>query len=88
MKATVYLRVAVDKQARNMRGRQPRFAATQRPTVEPIYTTDHHRALPTVAFALALDLPDSMFERASEVIAELNISEDDAQIAATVVDRG
>jgi hypothetical protein len=85
VKATVYLRVAIDENARTARGRQPRFAVTQRPSDEPIYdgTVDRH-ALPTVAFGIELDIPDALFERAGQVIAELTIPEDQATIAAEV----
>lgn len=83
MKTIAYMRVGWDKEARRKDHRRPRFEADQYPTDEPIKTAGGV-ILPTVFFAVDLDLPDAMFERAQTVIAELKIREKDAEIAATV----
>ena len=40
--------------------------------------------LPTVAFAVDLNIPDELFSKASRVIAEINVGLKDAVIAAEV----
>lgn len=84
MKARVYLRVA--KTAK--RGGNPGFkvAATVKPNAYPLEASDGW--LPTAAFAVDLDIPDVMFERASEVLAELVIDPEDASIAAQIPEGG
>lgn len=86
MKTTVYMRVAWDKDARRKDHRRPRYMADQHPCNEPIYTAGGI-ALPTVSFAVELDLPDAMFERAATVIAELAVSEEEAEIGMQVRQR-
>jgi hypothetical protein len=78
MKTKVYLRIA-----RDARGRA-KTAVTSKPTDAPLYDV-HNNALPTVAFAILVDIPGLMFDRASQVLAEITVPEEDAKIAAEVV---
>ena len=66
MKARVYLRVARSEK----RGSNPGFkvAANVKPNQHPLEASDGW--LPTASFAVDLDIPDVMFDRASEVLAE------------------
>lgn len=80
MKTRVYLRVA-----RDSRGKA-KVSATMRPSDAPIYDS-RNVPLPTVAFAVELDIPGVMFDRATQVIASITIPEDQATIAADVVER-
>lgn len=79
MKTTVYMRVGTQ---RNRRVKVD--ARTTRPTSAPLYESNGD-AMPTVAFAIKLELPDAMFNRAREVLAEITVPEEQAQIAAEVV---
>lgn len=77
MKVRVYLRVAKTQTKRG-------FSVDGRntPTNRPL--EDRTRVLPTVAFALDLDIPDALFAQAERVIAEISIPEEATQIAADV----
>jgi len=80
MKAKVYLRVA-----RGPRG--PKVAATITPNYAPLMVGSpgyNERALPTVAFAIALDIPEEVLAHAEQVIAELEVPAERALIAAVV----
>jgi hypothetical protein len=77
MKVRTYVRVA------RGRNRKTKVAATVRSTDEPLYDSNRE-ALPTVSFALDLDIPDAMFDRARQVIAEIAVPEEAAEIAASV----
>lgn len=79
MKTRVYLRVA-----RTATGKTKVVAATK-PTSRPV-TDANAEPLPTVAFGIALEIPDVLFNRASQVIATLTIPEEQAVIAADVQD--
>jgi hypothetical protein len=81
MKATVYLRVA-----KGPRG--PKFAATTKPSRAPLTTGGwNEKHLPTVAFALLLNIPDEAFDQAGQVIAEIDVPAEQLSIAAEVVPR-
>lgn len=80
MRTRVYLRIARDKRGRG------KAVATLKPTDTPLYDSNNS-ALPTVAFAVDLNVPDVMFDRAAQVIASITIPEDQATIAADVVER-
>lgn len=83
MRTRVYLRVARDKRGK------ARVVATAKPNHRPLEsgsTRGPYDFLPTVAFAMDLDVPDAMFEQASRVVAELTIADDQAVIAAEVRD--
>jgi hypothetical protein len=80
MIVTVYLRVAEGK-------RGMRVAASSTPNYEPIYSGSgswNQTPLPTAAFALELDVPDELFTRAEQVLAEIVIPEDKGEIAVEV----
>lgn len=78
MKVRTHLRVAYDKKRRTTS-----MVANVKPSAAPL-TNGFKEPLPTVAFALDLEIPDVMFRRAEEVIATLTIPEGAAQIAAEV----
>lgn len=83
MKVTAYLRVATDERSRTAQGRRTKVVASNRPSDAPIYNSADE-ALPTVAFAIDLDVPDAMFRRAEDVVAELKVTPRSGKIAATV----
>lgn len=79
MKAKVYMRVA--RKSSSKRG----FIVEGKPT--PSYRPlmdSNGGALPTVAFALEMDIPDKMFKVAENVLATIEIPESAAQVAAEV----
>lgn len=80
MKARAYVRIA-----KGVGGgrRGYKFAVSSGPNHEPL-TNSHKAALPTVAFALDLDIPDELFKQAEKVVAEINITAKQAKIAAEV----
>lgn len=80
MKARAYLRVARDDRGR------AKIVATVKPSDVPL-TDSRDRPLPTVYFGVDFEIPDAMFDRASDVIATVTVSEDQAHIAADVVER-
>ena len=54
----------------------------------PLHLTGYRNEktfLPTVAFAVDLNIPDELFSKASRVIGEINIALKDAVIASDVV---
>lgn len=80
MKVKTYLRVAVG-------GRGPRVVASTKPNYQPLTKgqgTYHEEPLPTAAFALVLDIPDEIFERAEKVLAEVAVDPSEAAVAAEV----
>jgi hypothetical protein len=81
MKVKTYIRVA-----RNGT-RQPIVAANVKPSHKPLSSTTG-KPLPTVAFAVEMDVPDAMFKRAEQVLATLTVSESIAAIAAEVSEAG
>ena len=64
-----------------------KIAANARPSDEPLKDSNGY-ALPTVSFAIQLDIPDKLIYQAEQVIAELKISEDQARIVAEVAEVG
>lgn len=78
MNLRVYLRVAHQPSGK------PKVAAGVRPSKLPLYDSSGNRPIPTVAFAIDLDLPDAMFRAAERVIAELTVPESAAEVAAKV----
>lgn len=78
MKVRTHLRVARTKAG------AAQVAATVSPSHKPL-SDPRGRALPTAAFALDLDLPDEMFRRAEQVLAEVMVDPQDVEIAAEVV---
>jgi hypothetical protein len=86
MKCRVYLRVAKTKKRSNSPGYKVAATLKVKASHEPLNTDA--RFLPTAAFAVDLDIPDVMFERASEVLAELVIDPEDAAIAVQIPTKG
>lgn len=81
MKVRTYLRVGKKEPGR--RGPKALVKAGTMPSEEPLQDS-MGRLVPTVAFAVDLDIPDEMFERAEQVIAELVVDAESATIAAKV----
>ena len=79
MKVKTHLRVAYDKKRR-----ASHVIANVNPSTTPI-SNSKGDPLPTVAFAIVLDIPDEMFRQAEQIIAEIQIPADQAQIAADVI---
>jgi hypothetical protein len=82
-KLTVYLRVG------KRDGRQPyMIEANLKPSSVPLIQRGAYNKpdvyLPTVSFGIDFNLPDELFEQASNIIGEINIAAKDAMIAATV----
>lgn len=79
MKVRAYMRVAkmASGKAKVDAGRQP----NDRPLV-----ASNGEVLPTVAFAIDLEVPQAMFHRAEQVIATLTIPEEQVEILADVVE--
>lgn len=77
MRVRTYLRVAKTKSG----GVQ--VAATATPSHKPLMDP-RGRPLPTAAFALDLELPDVMFKRAEQVLAEVRVDPAEVEIAADV----
>lgn len=78
MKVRTYMRVA---RKPNSRGKAA-VAATTKPTAHPL--ADINGPLPTVYFAIEFDIPDSLLDRAQEVIAEIKVDGRKAKIAAEI----
>lgn len=83
VKVTAFVRVGVDRHASTTRGRKPKVTASAKLNEEPFYNNQGD-AVPTVAFAVELDLPAAMFRQAETVIASMTIPEESATIAAKV----
>lgn len=78
-KTKVYLRVAKTN-------RGFRFSAHNKPSNQPLnsgaYNTEWY---PTISFALDLNIPDSLFAKASTAIAEINLNAKNAVINAEIL---
>ena len=83
MKTVIYLRVAKTSQGKVM------VAANTRPSSAPLKHRKGYqeKLLPTVAFGMALEIPDVAFKQAEQVIAELSIDPEQLEIAANVVNK-
>jgi hypothetical protein len=79
MKVRIYFRVG--RSARSPR--QPRFAVGRKPNPAAL-TNARNEPIPTVGFAIDLDVPDALFEQPSRVVAELTIPEPAADVLAIV----
>lgn len=80
MKIRTYMRVA--RKSPGSRSPQYMLKANVTPSTEPLYSGPN--PLPTIAFAIDLDIPDEMFKSAERVIAEIVIPPEAAEIAADV----
>ena len=81
MKVRTHLRVAKTKKG-------ARVEASAKPNYKPLMQnqgSSHEAPMPTAMFALDLDLPDEMFARAEQVLAEVSVNPADVEIAADVV---
>jgi hypothetical protein len=75
-KIKVYLRVA-----RTQGSAGHRVVATTRPSHIPL-SDAYGTVLPTIAFAIVLDIDSAAFRQAEQVIAELIVAERDVTVAA------
>lgn len=80
MEVMAHIRVA--KHPRGRKGYQ--VDATTKRNHHPLYDSQG-RVLPTVNFAVKLDIPDKAFTEAANVVAELRIPEEKLEIAAEVL---
>lgn len=79
MKVKAYVRVGKPEYGR------VKVSASNKPNEAPL--TDSQGPVPTVAFAVEVELPDVMFKRAQQIIADLKVPESQATIAAKVTKR-
>jgi hypothetical protein len=80
VKVRAHIRVGRNTQS----ARRPyRVDASASPNQMPLVSSTGH-TLPTVTFAIDLNIPDELFEQAQRVIAEITIPPEAAQIAAEV----
>jgi hypothetical protein len=77
VKVTAYMRVGYVKR----RGHK-KLAVNAKPSHLPLMRGED--TMPTVAFAIALEIPDAMFVQAEQVIAQITVPEEMAQVAADV----
>lgn len=81
-KVRTYLRVAKN-------GYKYKVEAGTKENVTPLHKGGSYNSqkefLPTVAFAIDLDIPDSLFSKASQVVAEINLAEKGVKIAGEMV---
>jgi hypothetical protein len=82
MKVRAYIRVAKN-------GYKYLVAAQAKENSQPLHKVFYgahanKEFLPTISFAVDLNIPDELFSKASRVIAEINIGLKDAVIAAEV----
>lgn len=82
MKVRAYVRVAKHRTGR----KGYMVVAGSTPNQEPLTKGQgmYKESLPTVAFAIDFEIPDSAFNLAERVIAEIEIPEDQLQVAAEV----
>lgn len=79
MKTKVYLRAA--KAARGVTwhaSSKPNYAAIE------VASGGYKVVLPTLAFAVEFDIPDSLFNQASEVAAKINLEKKGVTIAGVI----
>lgn len=77
MKVKAYMRVG-----KKLHGGKAMVAANVKPTLQPL--SDSAGPVATVAFAVVFDIPDSVLDRASEVIAEIKVDGRKVKVAAEV----
>lgn len=78
MKTKIYLKVAKSIRKGML------YKASSKPDYSPIESAKYYNKrgvfLPTVAFAIEIDIPDESFKRAEKVVAQLNLKENDVEI--------
>ena len=83
MKIKAYMRVAKSE-------REPgyRVSASSRPNLTPFETGGswQSRAIPTAMFAIELDIPDEVLNRAEQILASLEIENAEPLVEAKEVD--
>lgn len=83
MNTKIYMRVAAHPDGRDA---DYKVAASVRPNYSPL-TVDtgyNERDLPTVAFAVELEIPEAMIFQAEQTLAEIQIPEEAVEIVAAV----
>lgn len=60
-----------------------RVLGSENPNQEPMVYMGKH--IPTAMFALDLDVPESRFNMAEQVLAEIELMEDNVQISTEIV---
>jgi len=81
MKYPIYLRVAKTGSRNGYK-----VSATAKPNNEPLNSGSYGTVwYPTIAFAVAIDIPDELFNQAERVIAELNIGMKEAVVSSEIV---
>lgn len=80
MKSKIYIRVGRGTTG-SLRGRSY-VRASGKLDHTPLENADG--PVPTVYFAVAVDIPDSLFAQAERVIAELDVTADSAKVAAEI----
>ena len=88
MKTKVYLRVA----SSNGKGKVA-VRASSKPDYSPIegvkmWKKSHGTFYPTVAFAIELDIPDEAFKKAEQVVARLNLENEQVKVNEIKVIKG
>lgn len=79
MNLRAHLRVA-----KHPRGGKPKIAVSSKPNPAPL-TDGNLNAMPTIAFAIDLNIPDDMFVQAQRVVATIDVSADDVTIPVKLV---
>jgi len=79
MKVKAFMRVA-------QTGRGYKVAASSKANQEPLFRQDYRgkEFLPTVSFAVVLNIPEELFNQAEKEIAEINLALNEVEIAAEV----
>lgn len=70
--------------AKHPRGGKHKIAVSTRPSPSPL-TDSSLNAMPTIAFAIDLNIPDEMFVQAQRVVATIDVSADDVTIPVKLV---
>jgi hypothetical protein len=85
MKAKVYMRIASHPSGR---AAPYKVAASVQPNYTPLTTGQgfSETVLPTVAFAVEFEIPESKIFAAEQAVAEIKLREEDLAVAATVTD--
>lgn len=72
--------------AKNSGRKGYKVSASTTPNNEPLNSGSYNTEwFPTVAFAINVDLPDELFDKAATVIAELNISMKEAKVSGEIL---